>query len=45
MNIDENFDFEQVINYYVQKYALEEYQDDKNLQKNIIMVKYQANLG
>ena len=44
MNIDENYTFDDVINYYIQKYALEEYLDNKKLQTKIIMVKYQANL-
>lgn len=44
MNIDENYTFEQVINHYVEKYSLEEYESDRKLQIKIIMVKYQANL-
>lgn len=44
MKIDENYSFEQVINHYIEKYSLEEYESDKILQKKIIMVKYQANL-
>ena len=44
MKINESYTFEDVINYYIEKYALEEYSDNKKLQTKIIMVKYQANL-
>ena len=44
MEIDESLDFNAVIKYYIDKYALEEYENDKTLQKKIIMIKYQANL-
>ena len=44
MEINEAYSFNDVINYYVEKYALEDYADSPKLQKQIIMVKYQANL-
>lgn len=36
--------FEDVMNYYIKKYALEDYSNNKKLQSQIIMIKYQANL-
>jgi len=44
MEFEENDTFEDVMKYYVKKYALEEYDNDKILQAKIIKVKYQANL-
>lgn len=44
MNIKKEASFEEVITLYSNKYALEEYEQDPNLQKKIIMIKYQANL-
>lgn len=44
MKIDENLNFEGVIQYYINKYSLEDYSYDKRLQIQMIMVKYQANL-
>lgn len=44
MEFEENDTFENIMNYYIEKYALEEYAVDKNLQAKIVMVKYQANL-
>lgn len=44
MKIDETFSFEDTINYYIKKYALEDI-EDSNMQKKIIKVKYEGNLN
>lgn len=45
MDFDSDDTFDYVMNYYIKRYALEEYENDKKLQANIIKVKYQANLA
>ena len=45
MKIEENFSFEQTIDYYIDKYALSEYGNDRNTQIRIIQVKYEGNLN
>lgn len=44
MNIKENFTFDQVIDYYTDKYDLSKI-EDKNLKIKIIEIKYEANLN
>ena len=44
MELDESLTFEQAIDYYIKKYALEKYDYDRNLQIRIIEVKYEGNL-
>ncbi len=45
MNIDEQYDFNDTINYYIEKYALEDFDDDRVMQIRIIQVKYEGNLN
>ena len=44
MNLDVSLDFNATIDTYIEKYALEDYANDRNLQIRIIQVKYQGNL-
>lgn len=44
MNIDPSFNFEQVIDYYIEKYDLSSI-EDRNMQIKIIEVKYEGNLN
>ena len=45
MNIKEEYSFEQVIDYYIRLYGLEEYESNPIMQKRIIQIKYEANLN
>ncbi len=45
MNINEQYDFNDTINYYIEKYALEEFSNDRVKQIRIIQVKYEGNLN
>lgn len=45
MKIPQEYNFEDTINYYVEKYALEKYENERDIQIKIIEVKYEANLN
>lgn len=45
IQIDESFSFEQTINYFIEKFGLESYSNDRNMQIRIIQIKYEGNLN
>lgn len=45
MKINENFTFEQTVEYYIDKYELRAYSNDRNTQIRIIQIKYEGNLN
>ena len=44
VNLNEDFTYQDVINYYIEKYGLESYSNDKTMQLKIMAVKYEGNL-